>query len=213
MSKYLFILLIIILVIALIFSLSANKKLNDRLDKIQHELDVSLKYIKYLTQQVKEATESVENNSDDHMRDILENYLSRDKEQAELSQEELNNQNIPDLIPVKGEYAISQQFGDKHKGLDFAAAEGTEVIAAAAGEVLSVYEDQYFGNVMIIDHLNDYATLYAHLATAIYEPGAAVKKGETIGLVGNTGFSSAPHLHFEILKNGENIDPETVLKK
>ncbi|MDO9578707.1 MAG: M23 family metallopeptidase [Candidatus Cloacimonadales bacterium] len=215
MSKYLLILVIIILIVALIFCLSENKKLKDKLSKTLHELDVSLKYIQYLTQQTKESSSLRELNKDDRMRTLLKDYLSDHVEEQDsvFSRDESENLNIPDLIPIMGEYAISQRFSDKHPALDFAAGEGTEVVSAASGEVLSVYEDQYFGNVMIVDHLNEYATLYAHLATAIYEPGAAVKKGETIGLVGNTGFSSAPHLHFEILKNGENINPESVLKK
>ena len=181
----------------------------------EHELEVSLTYLKYLNQQMNEKDEAQEYDKDDHMRSLLKDYLSDDDKDknSKLSRDDIEKLNIPDLIPVNGEYAVSQRFSEKHPALDFAAAEGTEVVSAATGEVLSVYEDQYFGNVMIIDHLNEYATLYAHLATAICEPGAAVKKGETIGLVGNTGFSSAPHLHFEILKNGENIDPETILKK
>lgn len=213
MTKYLLILALIILLIALLVCLSENSKLKDKIAKTQHELDVSIKYLQYLNQQMLQKNEAQEINKDERVRSLLQDYLSEGETEKELSKEELNTLNIPDLIPVKGEYAVSQRFSDTHSGIDFAAAEGTEVISAAAGEVLSVYEDRYFGNVMLVDHLNDFATLYAHLATAIYEPGAAVKKGETIGLVGNTGFSSAPHLHFEILKNGRNIDPESILKK
>ncbi|MFC1898697.1 M23 family metallopeptidase, partial [Candidatus Cloacimonadota bacterium] len=205
----------IILMVALIFSLSENKKLQDELVKVQHELEVSTKYLQYLNQQMNQNNSAQEYDKDEHMQSLLKDYLNDDKEDQNnnLTREEISNLNIPDLIPVKGQYAVSQYFSEKHQALDFAASEGTEVVSAAAGEILSVYEDQYFGNVMIIDHLNDYATFYAHLATAIYEPGASIKKGETIGLVGNTGFSSAPHLHFEVLKAGKNIDPETVLGK
>ncbi len=215
MNKYFLILVTVILVVTLIICLSENKELKDRLSKTTHELDVSLKYIQYLTQQTKESSNLHELTKDDRMRTLLKDYLSDHAENQDsvFSRDQLKNLNIPDLIPVNGECAVSQRFSSKHPGMDFAAAEGTEVVSAAAGEILSVYEDKYYGNVMIVDHLNDYATLYAHLATAIYEPGASIKKGETIGLVGNTGFSSAPHLHFEVLKNGENIDPEIVLKK
>lgn len=211
MIKYILLLVVIILLITLVICLSENRKLNDKVSKTQHELDVSLKYLQYLNQQMNEKKELQEMKSDDRARSLLKDYLSDNRDKQ--SEDDPVNSYIPDLLPVKGEFAVSQHFNSKHVGIDFAAAEGTEVVAAAAGEVLSVYKDRYFGNVMIIDHLNEYATFYAHLATAIYEPGAAVKKGETIGLVGNTGFSSAPHLHFEIMKNGENIDPETILKK
>ena len=79
--------------------------------------------------------------------------------------------------------------------------------------MLSVYEDEYFGNVILIDHFNQYATLYAHLQNTLVEMGESVKKGQVIALSGNTGNSTAPHLHFEIMVNGMNIDPESVLKK
>jgi len=213
MNKYFFILVIIILIVALILSLSENKKLNNKIIKTQHELEVSLNYLQHITKQLNEKNETADYNKDDHMRELLDDYLSdnKDDQNPSLTRTEIEKLNTPDLIPVNGEYAVSQHFDEKHPAMDFAASEGTEVVAAAAGEVLSVYEDKYFGNVMIIDHLNDYATLYAHLATTISQPGSTVKKGETIGLVGNTGFSSAPHLHFEILKSGENINPKEVL--
>jgi murein DD-endopeptidase MepM/ murein hydrolase activator NlpD len=60
----------------------------------------------------------------------------------------------------------------------------------------------------MIDHLNEYATLYAHLATTFFEGKSTVEKGETIALVGNTGNSSAPHLHYEIMLEGNNVNPE-----
>jgi len=86
------------------------------------------------------------------------------------------------------------------------------VVSAAQGEVLSVYDDKYFGRVVLIDHFNQYATLYAHLQSSLVEMGESVEKGQTIALSGNSGNSTAPHLHFEILVDGVNIDPETVLK-
>jgi len=107
---------------------------------------------------------------------------------------------------------LSQFFSHKHPALDFAVPLGTEVIAAASGEVLSVYEDKYLGKVVMIDHLNEYATLYAHLAKIFVTENMSVQKGEIIGLAGNTGNSTAPHLHFEILKNGENINPAEILR-
>ncbi len=137
----------------------------------------------------------------------LQGPLTLDYSAAEIFLDAIDT----DLIPVQGNFALSQKFSEKHKAVDFAAPTGTEVVASAAGEILSVYYDKYFGNVMIVDHLNEYATLYAHLATSIYEAKTFVEKGETIALVGNTGNSTAPHLHFEILVNGENIDPEKIL--
>jgi murein DD-endopeptidase MepM/ murein hydrolase activator NlpD len=115
---------------------------------------------------------------------------------------------LPDIVPIKGDFAISQRYSEEHPALDLAAPKGTEVVAVAAGEILSVYYDDIYGNVIMIDHLNEYATLYAHLATTFFEGKSTVEKGETIALVGNTGNSSAPHLHYEIMLEGNNVNPE-----
>ncbi len=209
MNKFFLITIIFILILALIISLLELQKIRKQMLRMEHEVMISNKYIQYLQEQMGGKTDSEEPDRDDKMKELLKEFLrEKNPPTADLDGRRAN---YPDLLPVKGEYAISQHFSEEHPALDFAAAEGTEVIASASGEVLSVYQDKYFGNVMIIDHLNEYATLYAHLATAIQASKTAVKKGETIGLVGNTGFSSAPHLHFEIMKNGENLDPARVL--
>ncbi|HPR16628.1 MAG TPA: M23 family metallopeptidase [Candidatus Cloacimonadota bacterium] len=209
MKRFFLIGIIFVLLIVLIGVATENSRNRQEVRRLQHELDIATKYIQYLNEQFEPNSEN-ETSPDDKMKEILKNYLKeQNPEESKISS---GSENYPNLIPVHGEYAISQHFSTEHPALDFAAAEGTEVVAAAAGEVLSVYRDKYFGNVMIIDHLNEYATLYAHLATAIQTSKTAVKKGETIGLVGNTGFSSAPHLHFEIMKNGKNLDPEKILK-
>jgi Membrane proteins related to metalloendopeptidases len=210
MKKYLILNLSIIVIMAvLIISLLVQlNKTKATLSRLQHELDVSNKYIQFLTDRLTKEEDGEQPNRIDRLKDFLKEYK---KEKTVIPNNE--NENIPDLIPLTGDYAISQRFSSDHPALDLASSEGTEVLAAATGEVLSVYRDKYFGNVIIIDHWNEYATLYAHLATAIKQPEAVVRKGDVIGLVGNTGFSSAPHLHFEILKKGNNIDPEKILKK
>jgi murein DD-endopeptidase MepM/ murein hydrolase activator NlpD len=123
----------------------------------------------------------------------------------------LPQSNQPSGIPVKGDFAISQRFSATHTAVDFAAPQGAEVVASAAGEVASVYWDDYFGNVVLVDHLNQYLTMYAHLSVVFVQEGDAVQAGETLALVGNTGNSSAPHLHFEIVIHGESVDPLTIL--
>ena len=130
----------------------------------------------------------------------------------DLHQLEMKKRLIPDMVPIRGEYVVSNKFGDEHRAVDFAAAMGTEVVAAGAGVIKSVYEDPYFGNVVIIDHLNDYITLYAHLNRSFFPTRTFVDKGETIAYVGNTGNSTDPHLHYEILYKGENIDPLTIME-
>jgi murein DD-endopeptidase MepM/ murein hydrolase activator NlpD len=94
-----------------------------------------------------------------------------------------------------------------------AASLGAEIVAAGSGVVNSVYEDRYFGNVVVIDHLNSYLTFYGHMARVFHEPGYFVQKGEAIGLVGNTGFSTHPHLHFEVIFQGDNINPAELINR
>ena len=96
---------------------------------------------------------------------------------------------------------------DGHAGLDIAAAEGTVVMAAADGRVTYAGEDEVFGLMVAVDHLGVYLTRYAHNAALIVEVGERVSKGQPIALVGNTGQSSGPHLHFEIWERGVPRDP------
>ena len=125
---------------------------------------------------------------------------------------EIHEKQFPTLIPVSGEYAISQIFSSKHLGLDFAASSGTPVVTAALGIVIDVYEDTYFGKVVEIDHLNGFQTRYAHLQKSMVTKKQFVWQGDRIGLVGNSGNSSAPHLHFEVVKEGNHINPEEMLQ-
>lgn len=224
MNKLLLFLLLIVIV-ALVLVYSENRKLNIINKEQEQKLEVSEEYIECITDEINEiqSTEETDIYDSDRLRNVLNNYLQKQKTGKErkeinvdnirdnLSQNEKKRRFIPDLIPINGDYAISQRYSEEHRALDFAAANGTEVVAAAAGVVLSVYKDDYFGIVMIVDHLNGYSTLYAHLSATIYKTRIFVEKGETIALVGNTGNSSAPHLHFEIIKNDEYLDPENFL--
>ncbi|MFN4233903.1 MAG: M23 family metallopeptidase [Bacteroidia bacterium] len=95
-----------------------------------------------------------------------------------------------------------------HTGLDFTAPVGTEVYAAGDGTIKEVNsEARGYGNHIIISHGFGYETLYAHLSKINVRPGQKVKRGEVIGYVGNTGTSTGPHLHYEVIKNGEKINP------
>ena len=95
-----------------------------------------------------------------------------------------------------------------HAGLDIGAKFGEEIIAADGGTVLiAEYSDSY-GNFVLIDHGDRYSTAYGHMSEIAVEAGQEVKQGELIGYIGSTGWSTGPHLHFEIRLNGERIDPE-----
>ena len=212
--KFIIAILLIIVVLITAWFYTENVKLKELVIKQQEELDVSANYIKQLNKKIVEDRNLVSSSktSEEKIQTLMNTYLeeqnknvNRDSENVILYDEQ--RRFMPDIVPIKGNFAISQRFSEKHPGLDFAAATGSEVIAVAAGEILSVYYDEHYGNVMMIDHLNEYATLYAHLATTFFESNNTVEKGETIALVGNTGNSSAPHLHYEIMFYGKNVDP------
>jgi hypothetical protein len=95
-----------------------------------------------------------------------------------------------------------------HTGLDFTADIGTEIYATGDGVVESI-ESKYsgYGQHVIINHGFGYESLYAHMSRVAVRPGQKVRRGEIIGYVGNTGTSTGPHLHYEVMKNGEKVDP------
>lgn len=100
-----------------------------------------------------------------------------------------------------------------HEGVDIAVATGSVVRAAGGGTVSEAGSDPQFGLFIIIQHPGEYQTLYGHLSRLVVEKGQQVEPGEVIGLAGNTGRSSAPHLHLEIRQSGKNIDPLTMVKQ
>jgi murein DD-endopeptidase MepM/ murein hydrolase activator NlpD len=99
-----------------------------------------------------------------------------------------------------------------HSGLDYPAAAGTPVAAAGRGCVLSAgYDASGYGNLVVVRHRLGVTTYYAHLSSIAVDPGDCVVAGTRVGLVGSTGRSSGPHLHFEIRVRGATVDPLTGL--
>jgi murein DD-endopeptidase MepM/ murein hydrolase activator NlpD len=95
-----------------------------------------------------------------------------------------------------------------HTGLDFTASIGTEIYATGNGRVIKVESDyRGYGNHVIIEHGYGYQTLYAHMSKFAVRPGQSVKRGDLIGYVGNSGTSTGPHLHYEVIKNGNKVNP------
>ncbi|PHV72252.1 hypothetical protein CS063_01895 [Sporanaerobium hydrogeniformans] len=116
------------------------------------------------------------------------------------------------MHPLNGKGRISSSYGyrgsEYHKGIDIAAPAGTPIYAAAAGKVIyASYNSGGYGKMIIIDHGNGYKTYYAHNSSLYVRTGDQVSKGENIAGVGNTGMSTGNHLHFEIRKNGNPINP------
>lgn len=127
---------------------------------------------------------------------------------------------IPDLWPAEGR--LTSTFGNRknpfgrgvqfHQGIDIANSSGTDIKAAAKGVVIFSGNKAGYGKVIIIDHGNNYSTLYGHNRKLLVKVGDKVEKGQIIAKMGSTGRSTGPHLHFEIHKNGNPINPLEVLK-
>ena len=127
---------------------------------------------------------------------------------------------IPAIFPLKETEVkyISSFFGYRpdpiykvekfHSGIDFSAALGTETYATGDGVVADVERNEWgYGNMVVIDHGYGYKTRYAHLQKAAVRKGQKVKRGQKIGYIGDSGKTTGVHLHYEVLKNDEYVDP------
>ena len=94
-----------------------------------------------------------------------------------------------------------------HAGLDIIAEEGEEVVATQSATVIEATYSQRNGYYILLQHDDSYQTRYLHLSKLCVEQGQKVEKGEKIGEVGSTGMTTAPHLHYEVIKDGEKVDP------
>jgi murein DD-endopeptidase MepM/ murein hydrolase activator NlpD len=126
---------------------------------------------------------------------------------------------MPSRWPVRG--AVNSEFGGRvspwsrarefHGGLDIAADRGTTVRAPAPGTVVYAGAQSEFGLTVTLDHGQEIRSLYGHLSKMLVSSGQRVERGQVIGLTGNTGRSSGPHLHYEILVKGHSVNPRAYL--
>ena len=122
-------------------------------------------------------------------------------------------------VPMRG-YAINSKFGRRtlggetrnHQGIDMAAPTGTGVFATAEGQVVRTgYDAQGYGSFVEVRHPNGMTSLYGHLSRIDVHSGMTLSAGQRLGLVGSTGRSTGPHLHFEVKRNGRPVNPERVI--
>ena len=144
---------------------------------------------------------------------LMDEMLAKANEKGELLK------NLPAIQPIENKdlthaaagfgWRMSPYFRAKrfHEGMDFTAPEGTPVRATGDGIVAETQSNGAQGVRVVIDHGNGYKTVYAHLEKFTVKKGQDVKRGEMIGRVGSSGLSTAPHLHYEVHKNGKPVDP------
>ncbi|HEY5810354.1 MAG TPA: M23 family metallopeptidase [Povalibacter sp.] len=139
-----------------------------------------------------------------------------------ISTRNLSRQIVPGGRPVAQGW-ISSYFGERtdpfngrnaiHRGVDFAGPAGSEVVAVASG-VVTYSKDRFgYGKTVEINHGNGYVTRYAHNQRTLVQPGDTIQKGQAIALIGSTGRSTGPHLHFEVLRNGRAVDPMSFVRQ
>jgi murein DD-endopeptidase MepM/ murein hydrolase activator NlpD len=161
--------------------------------------------IKDMHQQVKQLS-SATNNQENSFSVVLQTLIKR---KNILS-------HTPIIQPAEGHitspfgYRISPFTGQRelHAGLDIANREGTPIVAPANGVISFIGVDGAFGNIAVIDHGYGMVTRYGHLQKAVKKQGDPVAKGDTIALMGNSGRSTGPHVHYEVRLNGVAVNPK-----
>lgn len=127
------------------------------------------------------------------------------------------SQSTPSICPIKNFKGKTSEFGKRthpilkteqdHNAIDFMVREGTPVLATADGDVTQAETIENYGVVVRIQHLNHIETFYAHLSKIAVKVGQRVKLGQTIAYSGNSGVSTGPHLHYEVVQDGVSVNP------
>ncbi|MCC2789649.1 M23 family metallopeptidase [Eubacterium ventriosum] len=159
----------------------------------------------------KESTAKVLTLKENHKAINIENINVNSKTKV-INKKNINVNNFVLKKPVKGGITTSG-FGDtisrtaSHNGHDWAVNTGTKVRAAAEGVVELAYFSESYGYNILINHNNGFKTRYAHLSEVKVSKGEKVEQSQVIALSGSTGFSTGPHLHFEVVKDGKRVNP------
>jgi murein DD-endopeptidase MepM/ murein hydrolase activator NlpD len=154
----------------------------------------------------------LEDAAEAHASRLEELVLHLDDQTARLA-------STPSIAPARGwftsvfGYRTSPFTGKRefHRGIDIAARKGTPILAPAAGRVRHVSEHKALGKMVIIRHGYGIETVYGHLAEHRVKPGDPIERGQTIGLMGNTGRSTGPHVHYQVQVNGVPVDPQNYM--
>ena len=130
---------------------------------------------------------------------------------------------LPLALPIQSDFSLSSSFGVRsdpmthlpsmHEGIDFVAPSGTPILATAPGVVVQARYNGAYGNMVEVEHAEGFVTRYAHLQSMSVQVGQQVRTGERVGLLGNTGRSTGPHLHYEVLFQGQAMHPVKAVQR
>jgi murein DD-endopeptidase MepM/ murein hydrolase activator NlpD len=128
----------------------------------------------------------------------------------------------PSIAPIMGDFKITSDYGIRlhpiskikklHRGVDIKAPIGTPIVSTSDGIIVEAGDDGLNGLKVVIKHDEEYSTAYCHMSKINVKVGQKVVTGDVIGAVGNTGASTAPHLHYEVLKDGTYVNPSEFIK-
>lgn len=226
---------IIILCIALLLNINASvvkqKQTDSQRVKEQYNNDIERKEavkkkIYELIQEINKKLDSKEQLvvpvEPDRATEVVDHdeYTKKETVPQEKRSDEIKKKDETLIAPTKGK--TTSKYGYRknpvtkkysfHKGIDIAAPKGTKVVASASGTVVtSQYMNNGYGNCVIIEHANHVKTLYAHLEKRMVKAGDAVSQNQQIGTVGATGRATGPHLHYEVYKGTQSINPEELV--
>ncbi|MCC2640492.1 MAG: uncharacterized protein K0S45_905 [Nitrospira sp.] len=172
------------------------------------ELNFSSENIEEVTQQVRESIQALVREATNQEEALVNLTQIAEQRSAQWA-------STPSIWPVRG--WVTSAFGPRvspftekpawHDGLDIGASPNAPVQAPALGRVVTVAYDSKIGNMLKLDHGYGIETVYGHLSKSLVKEGQRVKRGDVVALVGSTGLSTGPHLHYMVKKNGQSLDP------
>jgi len=156
-----------------------------------------------------QAVETTSNNTESAKKSVKEKYVYTYQYIRPVEGKTIKEYSMDKVI-----YSVTLDMWRVHDGVDIAADEGTDVVAVEKGIVERVYEDSFYGTSVIIDHQNGIKTVYRNLQKEnLLKQGKTIAKGDLVGKVGSTGIGEIkdePHIHFEVIQNGEIVDPKVI---
>ena len=193
------------------------EKNKQRIAKLEESIEYTKSEIDQLQSKVKSLDANIsfeEKVKADILRSMNEKKIQRDLKDGKIDARPSNGEM---MWPLKSHFHISSPFGwrnapigsggERHRGIDIPAPSGTPVYSATDGEVISSGWNGSYGNAVMIKYTNNIVIVYGHNSSLVVRAGQKVSKGQVISLVGSTGNSTGPHLHFEVRYNGSPVDP------